>query len=53
MPADSLTILKTGPDIAKAAKDFVHREKPDHRLSDRICTALRTIDFTPMVSSRS
>jgi hypothetical protein len=25
----------------------VRREKPDHRLSDQICTALRTIYFTP------
>jgi hypothetical protein len=47
MPTESLAILKTGLDLAKAVKDFVHREKPDHRLNDRICTALRAIYFTP------
>jgi hypothetical protein len=44
---ETLAILKTGFEIAKAVKDFVHREKPDHRLNDQICTALRTIYFTP------
>jgi hypothetical protein len=47
MPIENLTIFETGFEIAKAVKDFVHGEKPDHRLNDQICVALRTIYFTP------
>jgi hypothetical protein len=47
MPAENLAILKAGINIAKAAKELARRDKPDHRLNDQICGALRTLYFTP------
>lgn len=47
MPTENLAILKTGLEVVTAAKDMAQRDKPDHRLNDQICRALRTLYFTP------
>jgi cell division septum initiation protein DivIVA len=47
MPIENLAVLKTGFEIVKGAKDLTRRDKPDHRLNDLVCKALRTAFFTP------
>jgi hypothetical protein len=46
MPIDPSSVA-AGLELASAAKDFLERKKGDHRLSDNISSALRTIYFTP------
>jgi len=47
MPFENLAALKTGLEIAKAMKTFACSDRPDHRLNDQMCRALRTLYFMP------
>jgi hypothetical protein len=47
MPLEHVAALKTGLEIAKGLKELARRHKPDHRLNDQICKALRVVYFTP------
>ena|SRR5258708_5329682 len=47
MPFENLITLETGLEIAKGLKGLARRDKPDHRLNDQICRALRMLYFTP------
>lgn len=47
MATEILALLKVGFDVTKATREIITRDKPDHRLNDQICSALRAIYFAP------